>query len=402
MADGSDALPVESVVWLMTGHERYGVLRAVTTLAGGLRQAGVSVAAVVLEDGPAVAAVESVGLETRVLGLGKAPAFSGGLLTKAAGVVKGWRYRRRAVPEVVAALREMGGGVLQVLWPNLVGLAAQAASEAGQRCVWEMPNTLSSALPFDVNRWLYRRACRRYGVLVLANSAYTGASLAGGGADGVEPVTFHLGVDPGVFDPSSVDPMTRAELGIPNGAVVLGVVARLDPSKGQDRLWEAVLGQVRGGVDLHLLVLGGPTDGELAGRMVSAAESAGQRDRLHLLGRVEEPQRYYGAMDVAVNSRVDPEPFGLSVVEGLMMGVPTLVHALGGPAETVSDGMTGWHITDPSVPGFEAGLTRVLADRQRWPEMGRAARVEALKRFSVGAQVDRYFRALRAAFGGSA
>ncbi|MEM6394592.1 MAG: glycosyltransferase, partial [Planctomycetota bacterium] len=267
------------------------------------------------------------------------------------------------------------------------------------RCVWEMANTVSSGLPMGLNGRLYRRVCRRYGALVLANSDHTGASVAG---PGVEPVTMHLGVDRGVFDPEQVQGVSRSELSIPEGAVVLGVVGRLNASKGQERLWAAVLRHVERGVgvvvgaDLHLVLLGGPTDGETAERIKSMAAAAGATDRLHLVGLVDEPQRYYGLMDVAVNSRVDPEPFGLSVVEGLMMGVPTLVHALGGPAETVSDGVTGWHISDPSVEGFESGLTRVLGDREQWPAMGEQARAEALRRFSVEAQVERYLAALRA------
>ncbi|MEM6553186.1 MAG: glycosyltransferase [Planctomycetota bacterium] len=397
MVEAKDGgLPVDAVAWLMTGQEGYGVLRAVTTLAGGLKRAGVRVDALVLEDGPAVDAAESTGMGVKVLGVGVPPNYAGGVGAKAAGVVKAWAYRRRVLPAVASGLSELGSGVLQVLWPNLLGLAGAAAERAGARgrvrCVWEMANTVSSGLPLGLNGRLYRRACRRYGVLVLANSAHSGASVAG---PGVEPVTFHLGVDREVFDPGAVEAVSRLELGVPEGAVVLGVVGRLVGSKGQDRLWEAVVRHVGRGADLHLVLLGGPTDGEFAERLRAVAASAGVADRLHLVGLVDEPQRYYGLMDVAVNSRVDAEPFGLSVVEALMMGVPMLVHALGGPAETVSDGVTGWHITDPSVDAFEAGLERVLAERERWPAMGRAARAEAVRRFSVEAQVERYFAALR-------
>ena len=93
------------------------------------------------------------------------------------------------------------------------------------------------------------------------------------------------------------------------------------------------------------------------------AEQHGMADRLHFAGLVPDPERYYDAIDIAVNSRITPEPFGLSVVEAMMMGRPVLVHALGGPAETVVDGVTGWHVNDPSAESFAAGIERALSDQ---------------------------------------
>ncbi|MEM6393895.1 MAG: hypothetical protein AAF797_14075, partial [Planctomycetota bacterium] len=104
MAKPVDGLPVGGVAWLMTGQEGYGVLRAVTTLAGGLKREGVRVDALVLEDGPAVLACEAAGMGVKVLGVGVPPDFAGGLGAKAVGVVRAWAYRRRVLPAVVEGL----------------------------------------------------------------------------------------------------------------------------------------------------------------------------------------------------------------------------------------------------------------------------------------------------------
>ena len=85
--------------------------------------------------------------------------------------------------------------------------------------------------------------------------------------------------------------------------------------------------------------------------------------RRHFAGWTKEPERYYDAIDFAVNSRIDPEPFGLSVVEAMLAGRPVLVHALGGPAETVVDGVTGWHVAEATSESFAAGLRRIMQDR---------------------------------------
>lgn len=95
-------------------------------------------------------------------------------------------------------------------------------------------------------------------------------------------------------------------------------------------------------------------------------------------------------IDVAINSRIDAEPFGLSVVEAMAMETPVLVHASGGPAETVIDGETGCHFHDISVHGFASALKRALQDRNRWCDMGRNARLHVMNGFTVTKEVDRY------------
>jgi glycosyltransferase involved in cell wall biosynthesis len=70
------------------------------------------------------------------------------------------------------------------------------------------------------------------------------------------------------------------------------------------------------------------------------------------------------------------------VIEGMLMEKPVLVHALGGPAETVADGVTGWHIKAPTLDRFAAGLDAALSDRNRWTTMGQDARLHALAQYT--------------------
>ncbi len=73
-----------------------------------------------------------------------------------------------------------------------------------------------------------------------------------------------------------------------------------------------------------------------------------------------------------------------------MMERPVLVHALGGPAETVIDGETGWHMSHPTVECYSQGIRRALQDRPKWRQMGERARQHALSQFSLKRQADRY------------
>jgi glycosyltransferase involved in cell wall biosynthesis len=117
-------------------------------------------------------------------------------------------------------------------------------------------------------------------------------------------------------------------------------------------------------------------------------------NQVHFIGRVAEPQPYYLTADIVVSSTIHAEGFGLSVIEAMMMGRPVLAHALGGPAETVVDGHTGWHVAAATAGDFERGIRRAIDDRERWPQMRRDAREHALGSFSISAAVDRYLGVL--------
>ena len=389
--------PPRTVAWLIGGGEGAGIKRATVTLASAVAALGWRAAAVSLDGGESADAFEAAGLEVRRLGCGPAPRFAGGMLAKPAELWRARQYRRAALPAVAAALEGLSADVVHVVSPHLVELAGRSAAAAGAACFWEMPNAVGDRYPFGLNRRLYQRTCRRFGIVPLANSAYTAATL---GDRPVRPTVFHLGADAALFDPVRVAGASRGEIGVPADAPLFGLFARLTPSKGQLHLLRALL-RCNSGPAAHLLLLGGAPAGEsgYADLLRRTAADAGAAGRLHLLGAVADVERYYPLLDVAVNARVDPEPFGLSVIEAMLMGVPVLAHASGGPAETVVDGETGWLMPGTSDSDFDAAVSRVLADHPRWREMGAAGRRRALERYAADGQARRYQALVEARLG---
>jgi glycosyltransferase involved in cell wall biosynthesis len=297
-------------------------------------------------------------------------------------------------PPVAASAMAHEADLIHVRWPQLVGLAGAAARRAGIRAVWQMPNAVGSTMPLDLNRRYLRWLCRRYDVLPIANSRYTATTLAGRRS---VPPHAHLGIDPAEFDPARHSAAPRADLGVPEDAVLLAVLARLQPSKGQAELVEALSLLGEQGTGVHLMIVGGsyPRAIGFGDQLAELARSRSVDRRVHFVGRVEEPQPHLLAADVVVSSTLGAEPFGLSVIEAMMMGRPVLAHALGGPGETVADGRTGWLVGSAAPTELARGIARALGDRPRWGEMGAAARRHALEHFSVAAAVERYLSVIR-------
>ena len=377
--------------WLITGDDSGGVAQAVRGLTGAVRPLGIEPVVVSLRQGDFSDSMRSAGFEVRVLNADRLPVLRGKLISKLRLQLQVRRSVAAIRPQLANVLRETNAQAVHVLWPNLMPLAAMAAHGAGIACFWEMPNIMGK-YPFDVNRRLTQRTLLKWNVTVLANSRYTANTL---GDHPVKPIVLYLGADEHRFDPQVVNVVSREELGIPAQATVLGICARLTPEKGQAVILEAMAQLPAVYANTHLLLLGGPTESEFGDELRALAQRLGVADRLHLVGSVPDPERYYGGIDVAINAYLGAESFGLSVVEAMMMGKPVLVHALGGPAETVVDGVTGWHVNEPTVAGFRAGLLRALGEREKWAAMGAAGRQRALEHFSLSRQAKQYVEIVR-------
>lgn len=115
----------------------------------------------------------------------------------------------------------------------------------------------------------------------------------------------------------------RRKWGIPDEALVVGFVGRLDPCKDLDYLFAgAGLSQTRqqSSDHLRLLVVG---DGPDHQRLREVAVAQGVSRQIIWAGAMQDPAAAYAAMDVlALTSAY--EAFGLVILEAMAMGVPVL------------------------------------------------------------------------------
>lgn len=396
--EGDPSLKVQKlprVLWLINGEEVGGVRTAALNLLGACRQAGWEVAAVSLAEGELSSTLRDDGVTVYEMAMGVPPGLGGSALSRLQAVWTLENYARRAATRAREVIPASSFDVLHLQWPNHLPVAGAMGKAIGAKVVWEMPNALGrsySALP---SKLLYGWWMRRASALALANSAYTAETLRSPLA---RAQVFHLGVDSKRFDPSSIQTLSREELGVPAEAPLAIIAARLVKDKGQEQMVRAF----RKALDaepslmesLHLAILGGPLDSPDGASLRDTIDRCNLNDPVHLLGHSNQPQCALATADVVLNTRLTAEPFGLTIVEAMMLRKPVLAHALGGPSETVTDGVTGWHMNAPSVEAFADGLIRAMRDRNRWPEMGERAREIALERFSLEAQFARYRDAL--------
>jgi glycosyltransferase involved in cell wall biosynthesis len=171
------------------------------------------------------------------------------------------------------------------------------------------------------------------------------------------------GADRGLFSPARRDrAWLRTAFGVPEDAVLLLYVGRLDPSKNVERLAEAVRLATAAGAPLVLLC---------AGEGHSRAQVAMTLDgRAFCPGRIEgeELARVYASADLfALPSEI--EVYGNVVVEALASGVPALVAERGGMGFLVDPGRTGLVVSGDGPEPWARALVSLANDRARLASM---------------------------------
>ena len=318
------------------------------------------------EDGPLVARLEGLGIPVEILPLDPAVrdvrkdtvSSRGASLASAA----------RVAPYILELTR-----TLRLLRPDLVHTnslkAALYGGLAGRLArvpvVWHVRDRIAADYLPPAAVGLVRASSRVLPTAVVANSRCTLATL---------PAARHGAV----VDNSVVnDPLPTIRVAPHHGqnVIIIGVVGRLAPWKGQHIFLEAFATALRG-TTAQARIVGSALFGEddYAASLRRQAEELGIAGQVEFRGFQEDVFAELAELDVLVHCSTSPEPFGQVVVEGMAAGLAVIAAAEGGPAEIVAHGVDGL-LVPPRRPDLLAdALTRLVAN----PSLRRSLGAEAL------------------------
>jgi glycosyltransferase involved in cell wall biosynthesis len=170
----------------------------------------------------------------------------------------------------------------------------------------------------------------------------------------------------------------RAELGIPEGAPVLGFVGRLVRDKGIVELtaaWRVLREEFPA---LHLVLVGGYEEGDPVPEVVKQALDSDERVRV--LGWVSDSVPYYAAFDLLVLPTYR-EGFPNVLLEAAGMELPIVATLVPGCVDAVEDGTTGLLVPARDAERLAAALRRYLADARLREQHGAAGRERVVRLF---------------------
>jgi glycosyltransferase involved in cell wall biosynthesis len=176
---------------------------------------------------------------------------------------------------------------------------------------------------------------------------------------------------------------SRAALGLPPEAPLVGIVGRLAAIKDHGTFLAMAAKLAAARTDVSFVVAG---DGSLRGSLEAEAKSL-LGNRIRFLGWATDLPVLYGALDVVVlTSRNEGTPVAL--IEAGAAGRPVVATDVGGVAEVVRDGASGFVVPPGDAAALAARVGTLLDDPEAARAMGLAGREWVRARFSSERLVD--------------
>jgi glycosyltransferase involved in cell wall biosynthesis len=181
----------------------------------------------------------------------------------------------------------------------------------------------------------------------------------------------------------------RRAFGLADDDLVVGMMGRIEPWKGQRDLLAAVSTLAPQFPRLRCLIAGTPElDGQwYQDELVALVRSLNLGEIVRFVGYQSDVPGFMAALDVVAHASVQPEPFGRVLIEGMAAGLPVVAANAGGVPEIVLDGETGLLVSPGQPAELAAALARLLADRERAIAQGQRGRERATALFAIESHV---------------
>jgi len=233
-----------------------------------------------------------------------------------------------------------------------------------------------------IERYLHPRM-----TLVCGNSRAVVEELA---TEGINPERLRLiynGIELAPYDTPFDRSAVRTQFGIPDDALVFVLVANLIPYKGHADLIKA-LARIKEALPEPWLALCIGRDDGIGTRLQQEADSLGVGSNIRFLGSRSDVPLFLRSADVGILCSHE-EGFSNAVLEGMAAGLPMVVTDVGGNAEAVLDGVTGYVVPAHNPECLADALLKVaLADDRAL--MGDRGRERVAETFSMNSCIDAY------------
>lgn len=242
----------------------------------------------------------------------------------------------------------------------------------------------ASNVDLDRYDWLsrlsYRIECRlsRFADLIICNSRAGLEYATAHGFPKGRMTVIPNGIDTERFKPdSAARARIRAEWGVAENEMLIGLVARLDPMKDHPIFFRAAALLAQERQDVRFVCVGDGLE-PYKGELYQLANKLGLDGRLIWAGARLDMPAVYNALDVASSPSCYGEGFSNAIAEAMACGVPCVVTDVGDSALIV--GGSGC-VVPPAMPdalceGFRQMLKRM------GPDLRQAARVAIINRFT--------------------
>ncbi len=244
--------------------------------------------------------------------------------------------------------------------------------------------------------WFERQLSKRAAMVIPMSRAIMDIMVDRGVPPGNIRVLYD-GLDPARVKPARTPEALRAEYGVRPDQTVIGIVGNVREWKGQETVVRALFEVVKAHPNTVCFFVGAASSGDAAyqDKLTKLIADAGIGDSVRFTGYQPDPASFVNMMSVVIHASIQPEPFGMVVLEAMAQRKPIIGSRAGGVVEMVIDGKTGYTFAPGDSAELAGRLIELLRDPAKAAAMGEAGYARLLESFTIREYMDGIHRAYR-------
>lgn len=173
----------------------------------------------------------------------------------------------------------------------------------------------------------------------------------------------------------------------PTDAPVVTTTGNIRRVKGHDVFIRAAASVVKQFPQARFSIAGDVLESDYFSELQALVNELGIANRFHFAGGVSNLRDHLASANIFVlPSR--SEGFSNAIVEAMASSLPVVATSVGGNAEAVKEGVTGFIVPPEDPDALAAAIARLLADPNRASEMGIAGKHLAANNFTLEAMMN--------------
>lgn len=182
----------------------------------------------------------------------------------------------------------------------------------------------------------------------------------------------------------------RKKFNIKKNMPVVGVVGNVKQWKGQLTIIKAMAPLTKKYPNLRCMLVGdtSPEDQHYKDMLIELCNDLEITDNVIFTGFQNNIFDFMNLMDIVVHTSVDPEPFGIVLLEAMYCRKPLISTTIGGPAEIVVNGESGLLVEAGNPEELYTAIDYLLSDSEKAAQIGEAGYKRLESHFTMEKNVE--------------